>query len=49
MTPEDSGAWVFINFVPYVGSFILLILTLLGSKPMANQRREPPRSSRVTV
>jgi uncharacterized membrane protein YhaH (DUF805 family) len=32
-----SGFWYFISLVPYIGSFVLLILTCMDSQPRPNQ------------
>jgi uncharacterized membrane protein YhaH (DUF805 family) len=37
-----SGWWILINFVPYVGGFVLLIFTLLDSNPGPNEYGENP-------
>ncbi len=38
-----SGGWVFINFVPYIGGLILLILLTYGSYPGENKYGPNPR------
>ncbi|SDB83172.1 Uncharacterized membrane protein YhaH, DUF805 family [Pelagirhabdus alkalitolerans] len=38
-----SGWWFFINFVPIVGSLILLIMTVLDSQPGTNEYGVNPK------
>lgn len=38
-----SGWWILINFVPYVGGFVLLIFTLLDGNPGPNEYGENPK------
>jgi uncharacterized membrane protein YhaH (DUF805 family) len=38
-----SGFWYFISLVPYIGSFVLLILTCMDSQPRPNQWGENPK------
>jgi len=40
---DHSGAWVLINFIPYIGDFIFLIFTLLDSTHGRNRYGEDPR------
>lgn len=38
-----SGAWYFINFIPYIGSFWLLILTCMDGESRTNKWGENPK------
>ncbi len=38
-----SGTWYFISFIPYIGSFWLLILTCMDSETKTNKWGENPK------
>ncbi|MFY9243120.1 MAG: DUF805 domain-containing protein [Polaribacter sp.] len=40
---NKSGWWYLISFVPYIGSFIILIFTCMDSYPRQNQWGENPK------
>lgn len=40
---DRSGWWVLINFVPFLGSIVLLVFAVLDSQPGANRFGENPK------
>lgn len=42
---DRSGAWFFINFVPYIGGLVLLIFMCLNGTPGSNRFGEDPLAS----